>query len=60
VVGIFRFTDVNLLLTVFLSMHLLATPPYMNLVYANLLASVASNTILFNALLFFQAVKRSI
>lgn len=37
-------------------LHLLVTPPYMNLTYANFLASVASNAVLFNAPLWFQVV----
>ena len=38
-------------------LHLLYRHPHMNLVYANLLASIASNTVLFNAPLWFQAVE---
>lgn len=38
-------------------LHLLVTHPYMNLTYANFLAGIASNTVLFNAPLWFQAVE---
>ena len=38
-------------------LHLLYNSPHMNLTYANLLASIASNTVLFNAPLWFQAVE---
>jgi hypothetical protein len=38
-------------------LHLLVTAPYANLTYANFLAGVASNTVLFNAPLWFQAVE---
>lgn len=38
-------------------LHLLVTHPYANLTYANFLAGIASNTVLFNAPLWFQAVE---
>ena len=38
-------------------LHLLVTPPFMNLTYANFLGGIASNTVLFNAPLWFQAVE---
>lgn len=38
-------------------LHLLVKQPYANLTYANFLAGVASNTVLFNAPLWFQAVE---
>lgn len=38
-------------------LHLLMTHPYANLTFANFLAGVASNTVLFNAPLWFQAVE---
>jgi hypothetical protein len=38
-------------------LHLLTIHPYANLTYANFLAGVASNTVLFNAPLWFQAVE---
>lgn len=40
-------------------LHLLVTHPYANLTFANFLAGVASNTVLFNAPIWFQAVEGS-
>ncbi|EME76862.1 uncharacterized protein MYCFIDRAFT_43886 [Pseudocercospora fijiensis CIRAD86] len=40
-------------------LHLLITHPYANLTFANFLAGVASNTVLFNVPLWFQAVELS-
>ncbi|EXJ78381.1 hypothetical protein A1O1_08781 [Capronia coronata CBS 617.96] len=37
-------------------LHLLSKPPIANMVFANLLGGIASNTVLFNLPLFFQAV----
>ncbi len=37
-------------------LHLLSKPPVANIVFANLLGGIASNTVLFNLPLFFQAV----
>jgi MFS family permease len=38
-------------------LHLLSQPPVANMVFANMLGGIASNTVLFNLPLFFQAVQ---
>jgi len=38
-------------------LHLLSKPPIANMVFANMLGGIASNTVLFNLPLFFQAVQ---